>query len=209
MGRHLDTSRGLDGLDLPKSVVEVIRGRVARLGDYASDLLSCAAVIGRKFDLDVLSEVAATRTKQAPGLDEALDVLDGATKAALVEEHPEREGRYAFVHPLVVRALEEELTRGRRALMHQRVAEVLEARLTDDARSSVGDVAYHWAKALGTRGSEARGSARACEGGGVRRSRRAHGAGPARARRGPALVRGRLAPCSATRRARTRCAVSC
>ena len=156
MGRHLDTSRGLDGLDLPKSVVEVIRGRVARLGDYASDLLSCAAVIGREFDLDVLSEVAATRTKQAPGLDEALDVLDGATKAALVEEHPEREGRYAFVHPLVVRALEEELTRGRRALMHQRVAEVLEA-ATDDARSSVGDVPTTGPRPS-ARGVEARGT---------------------------------------------------
>jgi class 3 adenylate cyclase/tetratricopeptide (TPR) repeat protein len=158
MGRRLDTSRGLDGLDLPKSVVEVIRGRVARLGDDAADLLSSAAVIGREFDLDVLTEIAATRTKQAPALDDALDVLDGATKAALVEEHPEREGRYAFVHPLVVRALEEELTRGRRALMHQRVAEVLEARLADDPRSSVGDVAYHWAKALGTRGPEAHGT---------------------------------------------------
>ena len=161
MGRHLDTSRGLDGLDLPKSVVEVIRGRVARLGDYVSDLLSCAAVIGREFDLDVLSEVAATRTKQAPGLDEALYRLrDGATKAALVEEHPEREGRYAFVHLLAARTPEEEARRAGAARSCTSASpRCSRRRLTDYVPPSVGDVAYHWAKALGTRGSEARGTA--------------------------------------------------
>jgi len=154
-GRRLDSPRDLEALDLPESVVEVIRGRVARLGDDAAALLSCAAVIGREFDLDVLTRIAGASVQDERVM---LDVLDGAAKAALVTEHPDREGRYSFVHPLVVRALEEEIIRVRRARLHQDIAEVLEARLPDDPDASVGDLAHHWSKALGARGADAAGS---------------------------------------------------
>ncbi|HEY7622771.1 MAG TPA: AAA family ATPase [Solirubrobacteraceae bacterium] len=156
--RHLDETGGrlnrlgaFDDLDLPRNVVEVIRGRVARLGDEAAQLLSCAAVIGREFDLDVLTEIAGSA-------EDTLGVLEGAAKAALVVESEEEEGRFAFVHPLVVRALEGELNRPRRALVHQQIAEVLEARLGIDPSVSVGDVAHHWGRAVGSRGPKAIGS---------------------------------------------------
>ena len=45
---------------LPVSVREVIGRRVARLGDEAVRVLSVAAVIGRDFDLDVLSSASDT-----------------------------------------------------------------------------------------------------------------------------------------------------
>ena len=150
-GRRLDRPGAFESLDLPTNVVEVIRGRVARLGDEAAQLLSCAAVIGREFDLDVLTEVTGST-------EDTLDVLEGAAKAALVVESEDEEGRFAFVHPLVVRALEEELNRPRRALVHQQIAEVLEARLDSDLDVSVGDVAHHWGRAVGSRGPKAVGS---------------------------------------------------
>ena len=154
----LDASTGLDRVGLPTSVVEVIRGRVARLGDDAADLLRCGAVIGREFDLDVLIRVADAGAPSIEAEERALDALDAAVRAAVIVEHSERDGRYSFIHPLVVRALESELSGLRRARMHERIAGVLEARLADDPLASVGDVAHHWTMALGARPSSAAGT---------------------------------------------------
>ena len=64
-------------------------------------------MIGRDFDLDLLLEVADVDE------DTALDLLDGATAAQLVENiAPDR---YCFAHALVQHALYEDLTPTRRA----------------------------------------------------------------------------------------------
>ena len=154
-GRQLESLEGLEGLGLPSSVTEVIRGRVARLGADAATLLSSAAVIGREFDLDVLTDVAGAGSRDPRELDRALDLLDAASEAALVTEHPHRQGYYAFVHPLVTRALKEQLPRVRRARLHHRIAEVLEARHGLDPAVSAGDIAYHWRHALSAHGTPA------------------------------------------------------
>ncbi len=84
-----------DRLDLPDSVREVIGGRVARLGKEAERVLSLAAVIGRDFDLDVLSR--ATKTSE----DDLLDILDAAAAVALVGELSDAPGRFNFTHALI------------------------------------------------------------------------------------------------------------
>ena len=66
-----------DDLSLPNSVRDVVMRRVDRLGDDVAKLLSMAAVIGRTFDLAVLSTIA-----EQPE-DDVLDVLEQAVTAAL------------------------------------------------------------------------------------------------------------------------------
>jgi class 3 adenylate cyclase len=127
-------------LGLPQSVREVIGRRVGRLGPDAH-ALSAAAVVGRDFDLDLLSAVVE--------LDEAqlLDLLDAAVAAALLREDPERAGRFTFTHALVEHTLYEDLGRTRRARLHQRVAEALEAQCGEDPGERLGELAAHWAAA--------------------------------------------------------------
>ena len=69
--------------------------RVDRLGDDVAKLLSMAAVIGRTFDLEVLSTIAEQRE------DDVLDVLEQAVTAALVTEVGELPGRFRFEHALI------------------------------------------------------------------------------------------------------------
>ena len=126
---------------LPRSVNEVIRGRVVRLGDNAARVLTTAATIGRDFEHGLLA-----RVEEIPE-DEVLDVLEAASAAALVAEQPDRLGRYAFVHALIPHALEQELTSGRRARLHERVAEALESQPSPP----VADLAHHWGAAGGER----------------------------------------------------------
>jgi predicted ATPase len=143
-------------LGLPQSVREVIGRRVERLGSDARRALSAAAVIGRDFDLGVLLAVVDLPQPQL------LDLLDEAVAASLLQESPERAGRFTFVHALVAHTLYEDLGATRRAMLHRQVAEALEelcseapgerlvaefSEVIGSAGGSAAILAYHWREA--------------------------------------------------------------
>jgi PAS domain-containing protein len=109
----------LPRLGLPRSIREVVTGRAARLGEEAAELLSTAAVIGREFELGLLSRIV-DQTEE-----EVLELLERAVDAALVNEGPSA-GRFSFAHTLVNHARYEELGLTRRARTHRLVAEAVE-----------------------------------------------------------------------------------
>jgi class 3 adenylate cyclase len=127
----------LEQVSLPDSVREVIGGRVSRLGDAAHQTLALAAVIGRNFDLELVSHASGTAE------DDLLDVLDAASAAALVQES-DTPGRYGFRHALIQHTLYEDLGHTRRARAHRRVAEALEVICDGQPSSRVGELAHHW-----------------------------------------------------------------
>jgi hypothetical protein len=129
-------------LGLPQSVREVVGRRVERLGSNARAALSAAAVIGRDFDLALLTAVLELPEAQL------LDLLDAAVAASLLQEAGERAGRFTFTHALVEHTLYEDLGRTRRARLHQRVAQALEEQCGDDPGERLGELAAHWAAAV-------------------------------------------------------------
>ena len=78
-----------------------------------------AAVIGRDFDFDLLDAVTDL------GQEEVLDVLEGASGAALSARFP-KSGRYSFSHALTQHTLYQGLPGVRRTRAHRRVAEAIE-----------------------------------------------------------------------------------
>ena len=126
---------------LPASVREVVAARVARLGPEAARVLGLAAVIGRQFDLRLLS--------MAAGVDEGevIDLLEAASTMALVREAPDAVDSYTFAHALVQHTLYEDLGATRRARAHRRVAEALEELCGADSSDHVGELAHHWLQA--------------------------------------------------------------
>ena len=126
---------------LPNSVREVISARVGRLGAQAGRVLSMAAVIGRDFDFDLLDAVTEL------GQEEVLDVLDGASGAALVREVRDVPGRYSFSHALTQQTLYQGLPRVRRTRAHRQVAEAIEATVGQTPGARVGELAHHWLSA--------------------------------------------------------------
>ncbi len=131
----------LDQLGLPQSVREVVTRRVERLGEDCHAALSCAAVIGRDFDVELLLPVAGKDE------DELIDLLDAAVEAALLQEHSGRPGSYSFAHNLISHTLYDALGPTRRARLHRRVAEALERSGGDDPTSRVAELARHWSAA--------------------------------------------------------------
>jgi class 3 adenylate cyclase/tetratricopeptide (TPR) repeat protein len=149
--RHLSDSgavvQGADGrwrirqsmgeVGLPDSVREVVSRRVARLGEPTQRALTTAAIIGRDFDLDLLTDVV--------GGDEnaLLDAVDRACAADLIREVAGALDRYTFSHALVQQTLAEALSASRRRRLHQAVAVALEQRFAGDERR-IGELATHW-----------------------------------------------------------------
>src|SRR5581483_3952592 len=123
---------------LPASVREVIGERFHRLGDDVRRVLSVAAVIGRDFDVGLLSLVVDVPEARV------LDILEDAQAAAVVSEVAGRPDRFRFCHALFQHALYEDLTVLRRARIHQLVAAALEQRCGGVPGEHVTELARHW-----------------------------------------------------------------
>ena len=137
-GRWAPAGESPGAIDLPSSVREVLLARVARLGEPAGPVLAAACVIGRDFDLDLLTRVTETAE------DDLIDVLDAAAASALVRELSDVAGRYSFCHALIQHSLYQEIGVTRRARLHRRVAECIEEICGEDTAPRVAELAHHW-----------------------------------------------------------------
>ncbi len=143
-GRWATDAREGDELGIPSGIREAVAGRLARLSSATRDLLATAAVVGREFDLQLLTRVSGLE----PSI--ALPRLQEAIEAAIVHPAAGDPGRYAFRHGAIRDALYEDLHTDRRADLHIAAGEALETLYEDRIESHLSEVAYHFAKAAPT-----------------------------------------------------------
>jgi DNA-binding CsgD family transcriptional regulator len=120
----------------PRSVLDAVGARLARLRPEARDLIRTAAVLGRDVSLPVL---AAASGLPATACGVLLDELAGH---GLVD--PIGPGSFRFSHVLVRDAVEAEMPTADRVDRHRAAARALEERGADEAGDHVADVARHW-----------------------------------------------------------------
>jgi DNA-binding CsgD family transcriptional regulator/tetratricopeptide (TPR) repeat protein len=123
-------------LRIPASLYHAVRQRVALLSAPARHLAALAAVIGRRFDFELLMRLAA--------LDEAelLDLLRELVAAQLVVE--ESAEQFAFRHALTRQAIYADLLARERTMLHRRTAETIERLYADALEPHLADLAYHF-----------------------------------------------------------------
>ena len=141
MIRHFEETGDDDPSAVPVEVRDLITQRVARLPRGGSELLGRASLIGRDFDLEILS---ATTTEPE---DRVIELLDAAVKAGLLDESPSVPGRYSFVHALLRSTLDESLGLTRRAQVHRNIGEAIEKRVRSDNEGRLGQLAWHFGQA--------------------------------------------------------------
>ncbi|MCU1369433.1 MAG: transcriptional regulator, putative ATPase, winged helix family, partial [Ilumatobacteraceae bacterium] len=108
--------------DVPGSVGDVVRRRLAGLPGPTAELLGVAAVQGREIDLGLLAASVGT------DLASCLDVVEPAVVQRLLEDDPDRVGGLRFSHALVRDVLLDGLTSLRRARLHLALADAIVAR---------------------------------------------------------------------------------
>lgn len=129
------------GLAIPEGIKEVIGRRLARLSEATNKILSLAAVVGRQFDMALLTRISDGSE------DAVLDAMDEAVAAALVAEIPGRGDSFSFSHALIRTTLYEELSDARRARLHRRVGEELEELTGSAPGARIDELAHHWLSA--------------------------------------------------------------
>lgn len=130
-------------IPIPDTLRDAILGRFRTLAEDAQSVLFHGAVIGQRFDFDLLLRVT--------GLDEAVmtGALRAGVEAQLVVERTE-DGRlenYAFRHALTRKSILLELLRPERRRIHAVVGAAIESRAGVDAAAHAEELAYHFDEA--------------------------------------------------------------
>ncbi len=130
------------GIALPGRALDLIRRALGVLSERAGALVAAAAVLGRDFTLTAAAEVAQLSRE------EALDLVDDAARAGVVEASPDDAASWRFTHALFQEAAYAALAAGERVRLHLRAAERLEREHRDDLDAVIAELAHHHHRAL-------------------------------------------------------------
>src|SRR6266567_5271564 len=105
-------------LSIPRSVHDAVYQRTKQLSVSAREVLTLAAVAGRRFDLAILRQVIHTDESHM------LVLMKELVAAQLVTE--EAADQFSFRHALTRQAVYSELLAGERRMLHRSIAETIE-----------------------------------------------------------------------------------
>ncbi len=133
---------------IPRSVHDAVYQRTKQLSVPARQVLTLAAVAGRRFDLTIVQQVMHADESHL------LALMKELVAAQLVSE--EAADQFAFRHALIRQAVYSELLTGERRTLHRTIAETIEQRALPSSilDAQLVDLAYHfsegevWSKAV-------------------------------------------------------------
>ncbi len=136
--RSARTGRDMGLLVIPLSLKESILSRTADLDLMATTVLRYAAVIGRRFDFDLLLRLTGI---EEIALVQAIETL--VARQLVAEDTGDPEDRYVFRHALTREAIYRDLLGRERRLKHRAVLQALEEAYASTPTQVVDQLAYH------------------------------------------------------------------
>jgi len=125
---------------LPERLRDMLVSQIDALPPEAQRVVQVAAVVGRRIDSALLTEVASA-TGSAP------DQINGGLREA-VSRHllvaSAADGGYAFRHALLQEAVYDDMLPDDRSRVHAAVARILESRGAEPSASDLAELAHHW-----------------------------------------------------------------
>ena len=131
-GSEVRLDRVVDSIDVPEGIREVVGRRLSRLSASCNQVLAVASVIGRHFPARLLATVAEV------SLEVALDAIDEAIQARVVEADESLPAAFAFSHALIRETLFAEISTVQRLRLHLRIGQALSAR-----SGTLAEIAHH------------------------------------------------------------------
>ena len=137
-----------ESIKLSTSITSILTSRIDRLSDMVRETVKAAAVIGREFDIPVLSEVIrteggfATREEAMTVLREQIEVAEkGQIWSAM------NELRYIFRHSLLREAVYSMQLTTRLQQLHLQIARAIRKLYGDNIKERYVDLAFHYEQA--------------------------------------------------------------
>lgn len=115
----------------------VVARRLSTRSATCGEVLSWAAIIGRQFDLSVLSSLGCVESS------ELYSAMQEAETAHLIDEVPNHLNHYTFRHALIQQAILKDLSSTERTFRHNTVAIVLEKHFATQAPQRGAEIAQH------------------------------------------------------------------
>ncbi|MEO9328834.1 BTAD domain-containing putative transcriptional regulator [Gordonia aurantiaca] len=119
LARILAAQGSIAGNAVPSGVRDVVRQRLLGLSSQTSELLDIAALIGTRVDLVLLASAA-----DMP-VDEALELLESAAAAGVIDLGPEDPFGFSFSHDIIREAIADGISSMRARRIHLAIADAL------------------------------------------------------------------------------------
>jgi hypothetical protein len=130
-GAYISTAEGA-AVSVPATLQATIAARIDRLDPKAKRTLSAAAVVGSRFNRDLLETL---------GIE---PVIEDLVRAELIDQiGPTRQPEYVFYHPLIRTVAYESQLKSDRAELHRRIAAAIESREPAAADENAALIAEH------------------------------------------------------------------
>ncbi|OAV43386.1 tetratricopeptide repeat protein [Lewinella sp. 4G2] len=134
-----------ESIKLSSSISSILTARIDRLSDMVRETVKAAAVIGREFDLPVLTEVLREET----GLDSDEELAELLREQISIAERGQiwsamSELRYIFRHSLLREAVYSMQLTTRLQQLHHQIANVIERLYQDSLEERFVDLAFHY-----------------------------------------------------------------
>ena len=134
-----------ESIKLSTSISSILTARIDRLSDMVRETVKAAAVIGREFDIPVLTEVLREDT----GLETREEVLDLLREQIEIAERGQiwsamSELRYIFRHSLLREAVYSMQLTTRLQQLHEQIAGAIERLYGDALEERYVDLAFHY-----------------------------------------------------------------
>ena len=127
-------------VEVPETVQQVIRRRLAGLDAGTSEILAYGAVIGKSFEFDILM-AACPREEMV-----LVDALERLRRAQVVREEVAKT-TYSFTHAMLQEVVYEGIPRERRKQFHLKVAEAIEQLQAGRVEQVAEVLAHHFSEA--------------------------------------------------------------
>jgi DNA-binding SARP family transcriptional activator len=132
----LESAQTLATQELPAGVRTVISGRLAQLSEPARELAAVAAMVGREFTLDILTQIGYADEESI------VRALDELWQRRIVSE--KGSGVYDFTHDKLREIAYAEVSAPQRHLWHRRIARALETLYAANLDPASGQIAAHY-----------------------------------------------------------------
>jgi DNA-binding SARP family transcriptional activator len=121
---------------IPATIQNLIESRLLKLSEQARRVLHVAAIVGRKFDFELVRQVSSFSET------DTLDALEELQAAHLMNPLPD--DQFAFDHSLTMQVSLNDMSETRRRSLHRQVAESLESIHQGDLDPVAGLLAHHF-----------------------------------------------------------------